>query len=188
MDDPNPPLIPLSVSIDDSHSRLSRDTTYTLTNFPKNPLYNSTVPLFFETYVEDIYTIPLIREHQTSNFYYIDTHSLIETPDEPSFSVPFTSHLNSTETFCKNIYPTNVYIRIAHVFTTLLKNFSEKNNLLPQQAFTTSGIQALLQKKAFLTFLTLNNSALLKINPAISSQPIIFKSITSDVNFAKISL
>ena len=49
MDDPPPLLIPLPFSINDSNSRLSSETTQTLTNFPENPIYNSTVPLCFGT-------------------------------------------------------------------------------------------------------------------------------------------
>ena len=56
MDDP-PPLFPLPFSIDES---LSRDTTQGLPKLPNNLLYNSTVPLSFETYPEYIYTIPHI--------------------------------------------------------------------------------------------------------------------------------
>ena len=34
---------------------------------------------------KDLYTLSLIREHHDSYFCYIDTHSLIETPDELLF-------------------------------------------------------------------------------------------------------
>ena len=37
------PLIPLPFSFDDSHHRLSRDKTQTLTKFLKNLIYSSTV-------------------------------------------------------------------------------------------------------------------------------------------------
>ena len=98
MNDQHPPLIPLPFSIIDSHSRLKRKTTKTLTKFFKNLIYNSTVPLSSEAYREDIYSIPHVRDHHDSNLYYLDTHPLVETPDEPSFSNPFTSPLNSNET------------------------------------------------------------------------------------------
>ena len=141
-------------------------------------MHNSTVPLAFETYPKDIYTIPLIRKHQDSYFNYIDIQSLVETPDEPSFSIPFTSPLNSDETFCKNIIPTNIYIPIAHVFTGFLKNVSKKIDFLHQHAFNPSAKQALLQKESLLTFLIYNNSAPSKISPIIGSLPIFFKSTT----------
>ena len=147
MDDPPPPSIPPPFSFDDSYSRLSRNTTQIFTKYPKSLIYNSTNPLSSETHTEDIYTIPLIREHHNSYLYHIDTHSLVETPDEPSFSIPFTSPLNSKVTFRKNIYPTIMNIPFALDFTTFLKTLSEKNNHSHQHAFTLSAIQALLQKE-----------------------------------------
>ena len=77
-----------------THNHFSRDTTQGLTKLLKNHIYNSTVPLFFETNPEDIYTTPLICEHHDSYLYYTDTHSLVATLDEPpSFSIRFTSAL-----------------------------------------------------------------------------------------------
>ena len=52
------------------------------------------------------------------------------------------SPLSSNETFLKNIYPTNIYIHIAQVFTI-------KNTHLPQHAFTPSAIQALLHQEIY---------------------------------------
>ena len=52
--------------VDDSHSRLSRDTTQISTNVFKIPIKYSTVPLSLNTFLEDIYTIPLILEHHDS--------------------------------------------------------------------------------------------------------------------------
>ena len=45
-----------------------------LTKFLENRIYNSTGPLSFQTYPEDIYTTPLIREHHDYFLYFIDTH------------------------------------------------------------------------------------------------------------------
>ena len=85
MGDPPPPLIPLPFSIDDSHSRLSRGITQNFTEYHINFILNFTVPLSFETYPEDFYTIPVIREHQDSYLHYIHAHSLVKIPDEPFF-------------------------------------------------------------------------------------------------------
>ena len=76
------------------------------------------------------------------------------------FSIPFTSHINSTDSFRTNIFPANPYIPIAHVFTPFLKTFTEKNNLLRQHVFTPSDIPALLQKETFFEILILNNFVL----------------------------
>ena len=57
--------------------------------------------------------------------YYIDTHSL-QNSEEPPFSIPFTSLTTRSDTFRKNIYPNNIYIPIANVFTTSLNHLQEK--------------------------------------------------------------
>ena len=98
MTDP-PTLISLLFSFDVTHQRLLRDTAQVLTKLLKSLFYGSTAPLYFEPYPEDITTTPLIREHQDSYLYYIDTRSLVEIHVEPSFSIPFTSPLNGKETF-----------------------------------------------------------------------------------------
>ena len=140
-------LLPLPFASNTSH-RITRDTSHTLIQFINNLIYNSTTPLSFETYPEDIYTTPLIREHHDSYLYYIDTHSLIPNSDEPPFSIPFTSPTNRSDTFQKNIHPNNIQIPIAQVFTTFLNNLQEKNNLLPKHVFNPSSIQELLQKES----------------------------------------
>ena len=81
------PLIPLPFVFNTSH-RVTRDNSQTLTQFLYNLIYNSTTPLSFETYPEDVYTTPLIREHHDSYLYYIDTHSLVIFSEEPLFLFP----------------------------------------------------------------------------------------------------
>ena len=109
--------------------------------------------------------MPLIRENHDFYFYYIDTHSLTSTLDEPPFSIRFTSPRHSTNTFRKNIYPSNIYIPIAHVSTTFLKNLSEKNNLLLQDVFTPSATQTLLTKETCLELLNIEQLRTLENNP-----------------------
>ena len=145
MNDSTPPLIPLPF-IFNTTQRITRDISHTLIQFLNNLIYNSTTPLSFESYPEDIYTTPLIREHHDSYLYYIETHSLVADSDEPPFSIPFTSSTTRSDTFRKNIYPNNIYIPIANVFTTFLNHLQEKNNLLPKHVFNPSSIQDLLQK------------------------------------------
>ena len=125
-----PPLIPLPFALNISQ-RITRDISHTLIQFLNNLIYNSTTPLSFETYPEDIYTTPLTREHHDSYLYYIDTGSLVPNSEEPPFSIPFTSPTTHSDTFRKNIHAKNIHIPIAHVFTTFLNNLQEKNNLLP---------------------------------------------------------
>ena len=52
----------------------------------KQPIYNFTVPLPFESYPEGMYTTPLIGELHDSYLYFIDNHPLTETHAEPTFS------------------------------------------------------------------------------------------------------
>ena len=63
----------------------------------------SSIPLQFHNHLEpeDIYILHLISEHQDFNLHYINTCNVSETPDEPSFSLPFNSLPNTIETFRK---------------------------------------------------------------------------------------
>ena len=157
-------LIPLPFASNTSQ-RITRDTSHTLIQFLNNLIYNSTTPLSFETYPEDIYTTPLIREHHDSYLYYIDTHSLIPNSDEPPFSIPFTSPTTRSDTFRKNIHPNNIQIPIAHVFTTFLNNLQEKNNLLPKHVFNPSSIQELLQKESLFDIPNIEQFRTVENNP-----------------------
>ena len=164
MTDPIQPLIPLPF-VFNSSQRVTRDISQTLTQFLNNLIYNSTTPLSFETYPEDIYTIPLIREHHDSYLYYIDTHSLVANSEELPFSIPFTSSTNRSDTFRKNICPNNIYISIANVFTTFLKHLQDKNNLLPIHVFNPSSIQDLLQKESLFDLPNIEQFRTIENNP-----------------------
>ena len=118
---PPPPLIRLPFAIDPFRSRLSRENTNILTRFLEHLIYNSTVPLSFGSYSEDIYTISLIRQHHDSCLFYIDTNSLTFNPDEPPFSLPFTSPLHATNTFRKTFTSPSY---ASH--RSCLHNFSQK--------------------------------------------------------------
>ena len=54
MTDPIEPLIPLPF-VFSTPQRVTRDVSQTLTQILNNLIYNSTTPLSFETYPEDIY-------------------------------------------------------------------------------------------------------------------------------------
>ena len=184
-----PPLIPVPLSSDDSHSRLSPDTTQILAKFPKNPIYNSTVTLSFETLPEDSYTPPLIREHHDSYLYYIDAHSLVEILDELSFSNTFTSPFNSTEIFRETTSTQLIFTFLSLMFLPHFPKESPKRivfyiNMLSIPLLNKHSFK----RKPFLTFLILNNSALMKTTPIIGSLPIFVKSTTSNINFSKMSL
>ena len=164
MTDPIEPLIPLPF-VFNTTQRITRDVSQTLTQFLNNLIYNSTTPLPFETYPEDIYTTPLIREHHDSYLYYIETHSLVLNSEEPPFSIPFTSLKNRSDTFRKNIYPNNIYIPIAKVFTTFLNHLQENNNLLTKHVFNPSSIQDLLQKESLFNLSNIEEFRTIENNP-----------------------
>ena len=185
MSDP-PPLIPLPFVFDISHHRITRELSRTISKFLNNLIHNSTVPLSFETFPEDIYTIPLICEHHDSYLYYIDTQSVVETPDEPPFSIPSTSPINPSVTVRKNIHLLiSIYIPIAHIFTSFLNNHLEKNIILPKHVLTHPQSKSSFKRNIFLTSLILNNFALLKIT-LITGLPLISSKFTTfDTNYSK---
>ena len=112
------PLIPLPFALNTSQ-RITREISHTLTQFLNNLIYNSTTPLSFETYPEDIYTIPLIREHHDSYLYYIDTGSLLPNSEEPPFSIPFTSQTNPSDTFRKKTSILIIFIFLSPMYLQL---------------------------------------------------------------------
>ena len=104
----------------------------------------------------------------------------------PPFSIPFTSLKNRSDTFRKNIYPNNIYIPIAKVFTTLLNHLQENNNLLTKHILILLPYRTFFKRNPFLIFLILNNLELLKIILTIGSLLIFFKFIIFSINFFKI--
>ena len=70
MDDSPHSLFPLPFSIDDSHSRISRGISQNLTKIRINLIYNSTVPLSFKTFPEDIFTLYLLFVNVTHIFFF----------------------------------------------------------------------------------------------------------------------
>ena len=175
-------LLPLPFAPNPSQ-RITRDISHTLLQFLNNLIYNSTTPLSVETFPEDIYTTPLIREHHDSYLYYIATKSLLPTSDEPPFSIPFTSPTNHCDTFQKNIHPNNIQIPIAHVFTTFLNNLQKKITFYLVMFLTLPLFKHFFKRNLFLTFPILNNFALLKIILTIGFSHIYSKFITFNINF-----
>ena len=61
--------------------------------------------------------------------------------------------------------PNNIYIPIAHVFTTFLNNLLEKNNLSFQHVFIPSSIQTLLQKESLFDLPNIEQFCTIEIKP-----------------------
>ena len=185
MTDPIQPLIPL-LFVFNTSQRVTRDISQTLTQFPNNFIYNSTTSLSFETYPEDIYTTPLIREHHDSSLYYIDTHSLVVYSEEPPFSIPFTSLTTRSDTFQKtSILTISISISLMSLQPSSII-FKKKTTFYLNMFLTLLPYKTFFKRNLFLIFLILNNFALFEIILTIGLPPIFFKFIIFNTNSFKI--
>ena len=125
----------------DSTQIITRAITKYITQFTDNLRYNTVNPLQFERFPEDIFTLPLVREHHDSYLFYIATHSLDQEDHNRPFSLYFQT-LN--ETLVKNIYPNNIFMPIADVFSHFLTQLEEYNSICSQPIILRSAIQALI--------------------------------------------
>ena len=130
----------------DSTQIVTRDTTKYITQFTENLRYNTITPLPFEKFPEDIFTLPLIREHHDSYLFYIATHSL----DQEDYNRPFSIYFQtSNETLVKNIYPNNIFMPIADVFSHFFTQLEEYNSICSQPIILPSANQALKKLKSY---------------------------------------
>ena len=185
MTDPIQPLIPLPFVYNTSQ-RVTRDISQTHTQFLNNLIYNSTTPLSFETYPEDIYTTPLIREHHDSYLYYIDTHSLVANSEEPHFLFPLLLSQLAPIPFEKTFILTisiSLLLMSLQAFSTI---FKKKMTFYLNMFLTLLPYKTFSKRNLFLIFLILNNFALLKIIPTIGLPPIFFKFIIFNTNSFRI--
>ena len=187
LSDPPSPLVPLPFVCNNTSQRTTREISHTLSKFLNNLIYTSTARLSFETYPEDIYTIPLIREHHDSYFYYIDTHSLVASPEEPPFSIPFTSPINHSDTFRKNIH--YIFIFPLRMYLPPFLKTSKKNIIFYLNMFLIHPqSKPFFRRNLFLISLILKNSAILKTTLTTGLLLIFSKFIIFNTNFFKISL
>ena len=138
--------LPIPFALDPNATFTTRRVNESITNLFDNFRYNITKPLQFETYPEDIYTTPLIRDHHVSYFYYIETHSLTQDVNSTSLSII----LNTQQSvYNKHIYPSNIFIPISQGFVAFLAKLEELNNLTDEHTFLPSAIQSLQSKETF---------------------------------------
>ena len=109
--------LPIPFAINPNSSNITRNIKESIIKFIENIRYNIVTPLPFETYPEDIYTTPLIREHHDSYLYYLETHTLIEDDNNSPFSIIFN---NPQNVYTKHIYPSNIFKPISQVFLAFL--------------------------------------------------------------------
>ena len=123
-------------ALDPNATVTTRGVKKSITKFIDNLRYNIATTLPFETYPEDIFTTPLIREHHDSYLYHIETHSLTQDVNSTPFSIIFKTQQS---VYNEHIYPSNISIPISQVF---LAKREELNNLTDEPTFLPSAIQA----------------------------------------------
>ena len=190
MADPRPPLlILLPFAVDPSRSLFSCKYAHILTKIPKNCIYTSTVPLSFETYTEDIYTILLFCDYHHSYFYYIETTillllllmnllSLYLSPLLFNLLIPFVK----TFTPPKSLFPTLMFLQLFSQ-TFLRRRISYLSMFSLSLLYKLSS-----QKKPILNSPILNSFVVLKILLIIGLLQIFFKFTTFKINCFKIAL
>ena len=117
-----------------------------ITKFIDNLRYSIITPLPFETYPEDSYTTPLIKEHHDSYLYYIESHSLTQDVNTTPFSIIFNTQ---QVVYNKHIYRSKTFIPIPQVFLAFLAKLEELNNLTDDPTFLLPAIQALHSKHSY---------------------------------------
>ena len=124
---------PILFAINPNSSNITRNIKESIIKFIENIRYNIVTPLPFETYPEDIYTTPLIREHHDLYLLCLDAHSLIEDDNNNPFSIIFNNPPNASYT--KHIYPSNIFKPISQVFLAFLTKLEDLNNSNDQHIF-----------------------------------------------------
>ena len=89
--------------------------------FLHNIVYNYIQPLSFENEPYSLETIPLIREHLYTYFFYIGHRSTTASMEYPSFQITFPQQeTSSIQTYRRTINPINLQIPIKEVFYAFL--------------------------------------------------------------------
>ena len=145
-----------------SNATTTRNTNDSLKKFTTNLHYNIITPLPFEQFPEDIFTVPLVREHHDSYLYYIHTHTLIEDSSFLPISIIFN---DNTNIYTKHIYPSNIFLPISQVFLAFLSKIEEMNNALDQPIFLPSAISELQSKESFFEIPNLEQLRQINDNP-----------------------
>ena len=99
-----------------------------LNPFLQNIISHYTQPLPFENEPHTIETIPLIREHLDTYFFYIRYKVLTITAEYPAFQISFPQQrLNSSHIYRRTINPINLQVPIKQIFHAFLNNVKDHN-------------------------------------------------------------
>ena len=119
-------------------------------NLLRNLIYNSTNSLPFETKLNNIYSIPLIREHHDAYLYFISSKICEANYSDTSFNINFVPVPNvNSKTFSKTINPHDIYTPIQDVLCQFLDKLQEANEFLEKPVFLPSAIDELRNKENF---------------------------------------
>ena len=118
--------------------------------FTENLIYNSTNSLPFETKLNSIYSIPLIREHHDAYLYFINSKTCEASYSDNSFNINFNPVPNvNTKTFSKTIIRHDIFTPIQDVFCQFLDKLEEANEFLEKPVFLPSAFDELRSKDNF---------------------------------------
>ena len=159
--------LPFLVALDPNATVTTRRMKESITTFIHS-IFDiiSQTPLPFETYPEDIYTTPLIREHHDSYLYYIEIHSLTQDVNTTPYSIVF-----NTPHSVYNKHPSNIFIPISQFSLLLLTKLDELNNITDEPTFLPSAIHALQSKDSYFEVPNLEQLRSIENNPQYWLEP-----------------
>ena len=118
------PLSPFQIP----HFKNAKVVKREITPFLQNIIYKYTQPLPFENEPFTIETIPLIREHLDTYFFYIRYRYTTITTEYPTFQISFPQQgFSSHQIYRRTINPINLLTPIKEVFQTFLNRVKEHN-------------------------------------------------------------
>ena len=142
--------VPLPFVFNATTQRQQRALIVDAIRFTENLVYNSTNSLPFETEVNSIYSIPLIREHHDAYLFFINSKTCEANYSDNSFNVNFPPVPNvNTKTFSKTINPQDIFTPIQDVFCHFLDKLQEANEFLENPVFLPSAFDELRSKDNF---------------------------------------
>ena len=140
-------MLPTLFQCSTSQTRNIRSITHYINPFLQTLIFQYTNPLTFETEHHSIHTIPLLREHLDSYFYYIRHKTYELTPSQTQFQVIFNPVENvNTGIYYRTKYPQNIQITIQDVFNNYMNKLIEFNENLDTPLYRPSLLENLQQK------------------------------------------
>ena len=123
-------MLPTPFLLSPQH-RSARSVTQDVIPFLNNIIFQYTNPLPFETEAHSIHTIPLLREHLDSSFYYFMYKTLEITPSHQPFQNIFNPiQGNNSGTYFGTIHPRSLTLSIQDVVISYIDKLIEHNENL----------------------------------------------------------